>query len=193
MEVEGKGKRAPRQKLLPVESGVVAACVEWARQCADYRDYQNGSQWQRGLKPAMTLYGGHRAESYYSGLAIGKVAEWYVAQMFGVTLDLRFLPGGDGGIDLTLPCGPTQVKNCGRRAMLIKLGSRELRTAEWFIATGWNGADDHLPVLGYAHRQRVTSSQVEPGIGKWMNYVVPLDCLEPVSSLLSIRQIQEVV
>lgn len=193
MEVEGVGQKAPAPKRLPVESGVVAACVEWARQCAEHRGYKHGNQWQRGLKPAMALLGGHRAESHFSGLAIGKVAEWYAAKLFGVEIDLRFLPTGDGGVDLVLPCGTTQVKNGSPRRMLVKLGSRELRFAEWFIATKWNGTEPFVSVLGYAHRQQVVSSSVEDGKGNWKNYVVPIETLKPIATLLAIRPIAEVI
>lgn len=193
MEVEGVGQKAPAPKRLQVEPGIVAACVEWARRCAEHRGYKHGDQWQRGLKPAMTLFGGHMAESHFSGLAIGKVAEWYVAKLFGVEIDLRFLPRGDGGVDLVLPCGPSQVKNGSPCRMLVKLGSRELRFSEWFIATKWNGIEPFLSVLGYAHKQQVLSSPVEHGKGNWRNYVVPTTTLKPVSTLLAIRPIGEVI
>lgn len=193
MEVEGLGRKAPVPKRLPVESGVVAACVDWSKQCAEYRRYSKGNQWQKGLKPAMTLFGGHFAESHFAGLATGKVAEWYAAKLFGVKLDLRFLPMGDGGVDLHLPCGPSQVKNGSASRMLVKCGSRELRFAEWFIATNWNGSEPFVSVLGYAHRQQVLDSEVQPGKGNWNNYVVSVQSLNPIGSLLAIRPIAEVL
>lgn len=193
MEVEGSGRKAPAPKLLPVSPGVVGACVEWAKRCADYRGYRRGNQWQRGLKPAMTLFGGHHADGYYCGLAVGKVAEWYVANLFGVEIDLDFHPTGDGGVDLCLPCGHSQVKNGSEKRMLVKVGSRELRFADWFIATKWSGTDRLLSVLGYVHKQKVLQSPTEDGIGNWMNHVVRSEHFSPISALIRIQPISEVI
>jgi hypothetical protein len=195
MEVEGLGSKAPAARQLRVEPGVVAACVQWAKDCADYRGYAKQSdKWRRGLKGPMTLLGGHETRSDYTGLAIGKVAEWYAAKLFGVEIDLRFLPHGDGGVDLYLPCGPSQVKNINSMSrMLVKLGSRELRFADWFIATKWNGVEQFVYVLGYAHRQQVSESPIEDGIGNWKNHVIPIASLRPIGTLLSIKPISEVL
>lgn len=193
MEVEGLGQKAPAPRQLPVDAGVVAACVNWARQCAEYRGYKQGNQWQRGLKPAMTLFGGHHAESHFSGLATGKVAEWYAAHLFGVEIDLRFSPMGDGGVDLFLPCGPSQVKNGSQWRMLVKLGSRELRVADWFIATKWDGSEPFVSVLGYAHKQQVLSAPIKDGKGNWKNHVISVNTLKPISTLLAIRPVAEVI
>jgi hypothetical protein len=195
MEVEGLGIKAPAARQLRVEPGVVAACVKWAKDCADYRGYAKQSdKWRRGLKGPMTLLGGHKTRADYTGLAIGKVAEWYTAQLFGVEIDLRFLPHGDGGVDLYLPCGHSQVKNGNSISrMLVKLGSRELRVSDWFIATKWNGVEQFVYVLGYAHRKQVSESPIEDGIGNWKNHVVRVDSLRPIGGLLAIRPISEVL
>ena len=193
MEVEGQGRKAPSPRQLPVNSGVVGLCVQWASDCAEYRRYKQGNQWQRGLKSAMTLFGGHHAESHFSGLAIGKVAEWYAAYLFGVEIDLRFLPMGDGGVDLRLPCGPSQVKNGNKRRMLVKIGSRELWKSDWFIATKWDGSEPFVSVLGYAHKQQVVDAPIENGKGPWKNHVVSVDTLKPISTLLQIRPVSEVM
>lgn len=196
MEVEGFGTKAPAPRLLRVEPGVVAACVKWARDCADYRGYaKQTDKWRRGLKGPMSLLGGYETRADFTGLAIGKVAEWYAAKLFGVEIDLRFLPHGDGGVDLHLPCGPSQVKNNSNAAarMLVKVGSRELRVADWFIATKWNGTEPCVSVLGYAHRQQVSESPIEDGIGNWKNHVVSICSLRPIGALLAIRPIAEVI
>lgn len=195
MEAEGVGEKRPAQKQLQVEPGVVGACVEWAKECAEYRGYKScPSRWGKGLARARDLYGGHHAEEHYCGLAMGKVAEWYVAGLFGVLIDLRFRPLGDGGVDLVLPCGTCQVKNSSRYLeMLVKVGSRELRAADWFVSTQWNGRDRLLNVLGYAHKQQVQSSPIEDGAGPWKNYVVYSHALKPISTLLRIRPIGEVL
>jgi hypothetical protein len=195
VEVEGIGVRAPAARQLRVESGVVAACVKWAKDCADYRGYsQQPDQWRRGLKKAMKLFGGHQTQSDFTGLAVGKVAEWYVAKMFGVEIDLRFLPHGDGGVDLRLPCGPSQVKNSDSMArMLVKLGSKELRFADWFIATKWDGVEPFVHVLGFVHRQQVMESPVQDGTGNWKNYVVLATAMRPIGGLLSIRSLTEAI
>lgn len=196
MEVEGLGIKAPAPRLLRVEPGVVGACVKWAMDCADYRGYANQTdKWRRGLKGPMSLLGGHETRADFTGLAIGKVAEWYAAKLFGVEIDRRFLPHGDGGVDLQLPCGPTQVKNSSKESsrMLVKVGSREMRVADWFIATKWNGTEPFVAVLGYAHRKHVSECAIEDGIGNWRNHVVPISSLRPVGTLLAIRPISEVI
>ena len=77
--------------------------------------------------------------------------------------------------------------------MLVKVGSRELRVADWFIATKWNGTEPFVSVLGYAHRQQVSESPIHDGIGNWKNHVVPIVSLRPIGTLLAIRPIAEVL
>jgi hypothetical protein len=77
--------------------------------------------------------------------------------------------------------------------MLVKLGSRELRVSDWFIATKWNGVEQFVYVLGYAHRKQVSESPIEDGIGNWKNHVVLVDSLRPIGGLLAIRPISEVL
>jgi hypothetical protein len=195
MESEGRGIRAPAPRLLRVEPGVVGECVAWAKACADYRGYSSRSDaWGKGICQAVTLLGGYPTEQSYTGTAIGKVAEWYAASLFGVEIDLDFSPSGDGGVDLLLPCGRSQVKNSTRiRPMLVKVGSQELRSCEWFIATKWNGTEECVSVLGYTSKGRVLASEVVDGIGRWKNFSVELRDLFPISGLLSIKPVSEVL
>lgn len=195
MESEGLGEKPPAPKQLTVEPHIVGACVEWAKACAEYRGYgKRSDRWGKGLARARCLYGGHHVDSNCCGLAMGKVAEWYVAGLFGVSVDLRFRPLGDGGVDLVLPCGTSQVKNSSTyHELLVKVGSRELHAAVWFIATQWNGLGGILKVLGYAHRQQVLSSPIESGAGPWKNHAVYSRVLKPISTLLKIPPISEVL
>jgi hypothetical protein len=77
--------------------------------------------------------------------------------------------------------------------MLVKLGSRELRFADWFIATKWDGVEPFVHVLGFVHRQQVMESPVQDGTGNWKNYVVLATAMRPIGGLLSIRSLTEAI
>lgn len=198
MQVEGKGAVAPKPRILPVDKAVVRHCAEWAEACARMHGYDKSSnEWKKGTSPPVTLIGNIFCESWFSGLALGKVAEWYVAALFGVSADMAFKSGGDGGIDLApswLPCGPAQVKNASTmRPLLVRHGSREQQRCEWFIATHWNGTDECVSVLGWASKAQVNTAELVPGKGRWMNRRLPLEMLNPIGSLLALRRIGEVL
>lgn len=195
MEVEGVGERCPTPMRVRVSAGIVSECAGWARDCAAYRGYTTSrGVWAGGLRGPMTMFGGIRTERVWTGIALGKVAEWCVASLFGVRVDLVFRAGGDGGIDLALPCGAAQVKNTTRIGpMLVKVGSRELSVAQFFIYTKWDGLEEFVSVLGYANRSSVLLSPQLPGIGGWMNYSVNASSLLPIRSLLRVRPIREVL
>jgi hypothetical protein len=198
MQVEGKGAVAPKPRKLPVDPGVVRYCAEWAEACARMHGWDKSSdEWVKGTSPPVTLIGNIFCESWFSGLALGKVAEWYVSGLFGVKPDMAFKRGGDGGVDLApswLPCGPAQIKNSRTvRPMLIVQGSREQRRCEWFIATHWNGRQPFVSVLGWASKAQVNSASLEPGRGRWRNRSVPVERLSPIGSLLALRRVSEVL
>lgn len=198
MQVEGKGAVAPKPRLLPVDPSVVRHCAQWAEACARMRGYDKSSdEWKKGTSPPVTLIGNIFCESWFSGLALGKVAEWYVASLFGVKPDMAFKAGGDGGIDLApswLPCGPAQIKNSSTmRPLLVVQGSREQQRCEWFIATHWNGMQPFVSVLGWVSRAQVNAAQLVPGKGQWWNRSVPIERLSPIGSLLALRRVREVL
>lgn len=204
MQVEGKGAVCPKPRMLPVDSSVVRHCAEWAETCARMHGYDKSSdEWKKGTSPPVILIGNIFCESWFSGLALGKVAEWYVAGMFGVKPDMAFKSQGDGGIDLApswLPCGPAQIKNSRTmRPMLVVQGSREQRRCEWFIATYWNGRQPSVSVLGWVSKAQVNAASLVPGKpdqhgrSKWMNRSVPVERLSPIGSLLALRRISEVL
>lgn len=198
MQVEGKGAVAPRPRLLPVDPAVVRHCAEWAQACARMHGYDKTSdEWKKGTSPPVTLIGNIFCESWFSGLALGKVAEWYVAGMFGVKPDMALKAGGDGGVDLApswLPCGPAQIKNARTmRPLLVKQGSREQQRCEWFIATHWNGRQPSVSVLGWVSKVQVNTAALVPGKGRWWNRSVPVERLSPIGSLLGLRRVSEVL
>lgn len=198
MQVEGKGAVAPKPRMLPVDSSVVRHCAEWAETCARMHGYDKSSdEWKKGTSPPVTLIGNIFCESWFSGLALGKVAEWYVTGMFGVKPDMAFKSQGDGGIDLApswLPCGPAQIKNSRTmRPMLVVQGSREQRRCEWFIATHWNGRQPSVSVLGWASKAQVNSALLVQGRGRWWNRSIPVERLSPIGSLLALRRVSEVL
>lgn len=198
MQVEGKGAVAPKPRLLPVDPVVVRHCADWAEACARMHGYDKSSdEWKKGTSPPVTLIGNIFCESWFSGLALGKVAEWYVARMFGVEPDMAFKSQGDGGIDLApswLPCGPAQIKNSRTmRPMLVVQGSREQRRCEWFIATYWNGSHPFVSVLGWVSKAQVNAASLVPGKGQWWNRSVPVERLSPIGCLLALRRVSEVL
>ncbi len=198
MQVEGKGAVAPKPRKLPVDLAVVRHCAEWAESCARMHGYDKSSdEWKKGISEPVNLIGNIFCESWFSGLALGKVAEWYVASMFGVKADMAFKVGGDGGIDLApswLPCGPAQIKNSRTmRPLLVKQGSREQERCEWFIATHWNGKQPSVSVLGWVTKAQVNAASLVPGKGRWWNRSVPVERLSPIRSLLALRRIGEVL
>jgi hypothetical protein len=198
MQVEGKGAVAPKPRKLLVDKAVVWHCAEWAEACARMHGYDKSSdEWVKGTSPPVTLIGNIFCESWFSGLALGKVAEWYVSELFGVKPDMEFKRGGDGGVDLApswLPCGPAQIKNARTlRPMLIKQGSREQFRCEWFIATHWNGMQPLISVLGWASKAQVNAAELRSGKGRWLNRSVPVSHLNSITSLLTIRRVSEVL
>jgi hypothetical protein len=199
MQVEGKGAVAPKPRKLLVDNSVVRRCAEWAESCARMHGYDRSSdEWAKGTSPPVTLIGNISCDSWFSGLALGKVAEWYVCEMFGAKPDMEFRRGGDGGVDLApswLPCGPAQIKNSRTlRPMLVKQGSREQRRCEWFIATHWSGVDSHVSVLGWASKSQVNAADLVPGKNsKWMNRRVPLCDLHSIQGLLTLQRVSEVL
>lgn len=198
MQVEGKGLIAPKPRLLPVDPVVVRHCAEWAEACARMHGYDKSSdEWKKGTSPPVNLIGNIFCESWFSGLALGKVAEWYVAGMFGVKADMAFKSSGDGGVDLApswLPCGPAQIKNSrSMRPLLVVQGSREQTRCEWFIATHWNGRQPSVSVLGWVSKAQVNAASLVPGKGRWWNRSVPVERLSPIGSLLALRRVSEVL
>jgi hypothetical protein len=180
---------------VPVEitRGEVIACFDFAIRCSRLRQYAKSGGWRGGLVPAMTLYGGVAADDTVAGIVIGKVAEVAMCRLAGVPVDLALRDRGDGGRDLLLPCGATQVK-ASRKAYQTKLVREPFEAAEWFVFATWCGTSSSVAIDGYVSRAAMSRMLVVPSVrGKWMNREVPVSELLPIRSLLKIRPIDEVL
>jgi ATP-dependent helicase YprA (DUF1998 family) len=141
----------------------------------------------------MTLYGGVAVDNTVAGIVIGKVAEVAMCRLAGVPVDLALRKRGDGGRDLLLPCGVTQVK-ASRKSYETKLVREPFEAAEWFVFATWKGTDSTVWIDGYVSRAAMSRMEVVPSVrGGWMNREVPVSELLPIRSLLKIRPISEVL
>jgi ATP-dependent helicase YprA (DUF1998 family) len=141
----------------------------------------------------MTLYGGVAVDNTVAGIVIGKVAEVAMCRLAGVPVDLALRERGDGGRDLLLPCGVTQVK-ASRKSYETKLVREPFEAAEWFVFATWKGTDSTVWIDGYVSRAAMSRMEVVPSVrGGWMNREVPVSELLPIRSLLKIRPISEVL
>jgi hypothetical protein len=197
MESEGQGKRAPAPVPVEITRGDVIACFEFAILCSRLRQYANSGGWRGGLVPAMTLYGGVAVDKTVAGIVIGKVAEVAMCRLAGVPVDLALRDRGDGGRDLLLPCGITQVK-ASRKAYPTKLVREPFESADWFVFATWCGTSSSVAIDGYVSRAAMSRMVVAPAVapsarGRWMNREVPVCELLPIRSLLKIRPIDEVL
>lgn len=193
MEVEGSGKTPPKPVAVPITSGEVCACVEFSSRVLRARRYGSGNEWQRGSLPAMEFYGGAVADKTLSPMVLGKVAELAVCKLAGVPVDFELRSCGDGGKDLVLPCGSTQVKASTKR-YATKFVKEPPENVDWFVFATWNGITRFVEVDGYVARAVVARLPVvQSPAGRWFNREVPLSSLRPIRSLLSIRPICEVI
>lgn len=193
MESEGKGKVAPSPVLVEITRSDVVACFAFAIQCSRLRQYAKSGGWRGGLVPAMTLYGGVGVDNTVAGIVIGKVGEVAMCRLAGVAVDLALRDQGDGGRDLLLPCGVTQVKT-SRKSYPTKLIRTPVEQAEWFVFATWNGMTSSVQVDGYISRPAICRMPIVPSVkGSWMNHEVPVCDLLPIRSLLKIRPICEVL
>jgi len=193
MESEGQGKRAPVPVQVEITRGDVLACFDFAIRCSRLRQYANSGGWRGGLVPAMTLYGGVAVDNTVAGIVIGKVAEVAMCRLACVPVDLALRDRGDGGRDLLLPCGVTQVK-ASRKAFPTKLVREPFEAAEWFVFATWCGTSSSVAIDGYVSRAAMSRMAVAPSTrGGWMNREVPVSELLPIRSLLEIRPIDEVL
>jgi hypothetical protein len=141
----------------------------------------------------MKLYGGVSVDGTVAGIVIGKVAEIAMCRLAGVPVDLALRERGDGGRDLLLPCGVTQVKT-SRKPYKTKLVREPFEMAEWFVFATWGGTLSTVDIDGYVSRAAMSRMAVVPSIrGGWMNREVPVSELLPIRSLLKIRPINEVL
>ena len=193
MQSEGQGRRPPAPVPVEITRGDVLACFDFAIRCARLRQYANSGGWRGGLVPAMTLYGGLAVDNTVAGIVIGKVAEVAMCRLAGVTVDLALRERGDGGRDLLLPCGVTQVK-ASRKSYETKLVREPVEAAEWFVFAAWKGTDSTVWIDGYVSRASMSRMEVVSSVrGGWMNREVPVSELLPIRSLLKIRPIDEVL
>ena len=191
MESEGQGKRPPAPVLVKVTAAEVGYCVDFAVRCSRLRQYAGKTGWGGGLVSGMRLYGGFDAGSSTAGIVIGKVAECALCKLAGVPIDLALRDYGDGGSDLELPCGATQVKASQKR-YASKLIRYPIEQVPWFVFATWNGKESQVSIDGYINRSRLMRLDVvHSPRGRWMNYEVPLTSLLPVRSLLRIRPSNE--
>jgi len=179
--------------LVEVTTAEVGYCVDFAMRCSRLRQYAGKPGWRGGLVSGMRLYGGFYADASTAGLVIGKVAECAVCKLAGVSIDLALRDRGDGGKDLQLPCGDTQVK-ASRKAYASKFIRDPIEQVPWFVFATWDGKGANVFVDGYISRAALMRLDVVPSPrGGWMNREVPLTSLLPVRSLLRIRPISEVL
>jgi len=193
MESEGQGRRPPAPVPVEITRGDVLACFDFAIRCARLRQYANSGGWRGGLVPAMTLFGGVAVDNTVAGIVIGKVAEVAMCRLAGVPVDLALRERGDGGRDLLLPCGVTQVK-ASRKSYETKLVREPFEAAEWFVFATWGGTTSTVGIDGYVSRAAMSRMEVVSSVrGGWMNREVPVSELLPIRSLLKIRPIGEVL
>lgn len=195
MELEGQGKRPPVPVPVEITRGDVVLCFDFAIRCSRLRQYAKSGGWRGGLVPSMRLFGGVSVDDTVAGIVIGKVAEVAVCRLAGVSVDLALKQGGDGGRDLLLPCGSTQVK-ASRRSFDTKLVREPFENVDWFVFATWNGLTSSVSVDGYISKAAMSRMKVLPSPRKnatWMNRQVPACELLPIRSLLRIRPISEVL
>jgi hypothetical protein len=142
---------------------------------------------------ARTLFGGHRVESHECPIAVGKIGEVAMCILAGVSVDTAIRRRGDGGKDLSLPCGLVQVKTAMNNSA-DKLAKDPPEMCDWFVFSRWSGNDSIVFVDGYISRSSLCNRHPQKSYrGNWMNRVVAQNELRPIRSLLAIRPIMEVI
>lgn len=191
MESEGQGKRPPAPVLVEVTKADILSAIEFARAYVRAKQHAGKPGWRGGLVPGLMLRWGIKAEKEIAGTVIGKVGESAMCRLAGVRLDDVIRRGGDGGKDLPLPCGSTQVKTSRTGRHLVRVPAER---ADWFVFATWNGTSPHVAVDGYIGRPSLVRHKPQPSDrGNWMNYEVFSSSLYPIRSLLRIRPIREVL
>lgn len=191
MEAEGQGKRPPVPVLVEVAQGDIHAAIDFARAYIKDKQHAGKPGWRGGLVPDMVLRWGIEVEKDIAGTVIGKVAESAMCRLAGVRLDDVIRRGGDGGKDLLLPCGATQVKASRTGKHLVRVPAER---ADWFVFATWNGTATHVAIDGYISRPSLVRHEPKPSHrGNWMNYEVSSSSLRPIRSLLQIRTVGEVL
>lgn len=191
MESEGQGKRPPAPVLVEVTQGDILSSVDFARAYIKAKEHAGKPGWRGGLVPDLVLRWGIEVGKDIAGTVIGKVAENAMCRLAGVRLDDVIRSGGDGGKDLLLPCGTTQVKTSRTGVHLVRVPAER---ADWFVFATWNGTASHVAIDGYISRPSLVRHEPQPSRrGSWMNYEVSSSSLYPIRSLLRIRPICEVL
>jgi hypothetical protein len=141
----------------------------------------------------MKLLGGVDVDGATAGIVIGKVGEVAMCRLAGVEVDLVLKDRGDGGKDLSLPCGRLQVKT-GRKCFATRLVRDPVERVDWFVFATWSGLSKSVSIDGYISHAAVIRFPLYPAKrGTWMNREVPEQRLRPIRSLLKIRPIDEVL
>jgi hypothetical protein len=193
VESEGQGKRPPVPVPVEITRSDVLLCFDFAIRCERLRQYAGSGGWRGGLVPSMTLYGGVAVDGTVAGMVIGKVAEVAMCRLANVSVDLALKDRGDGGRDLMLPCGSTQVKTA-RKDFPTKLVREPFERVEWFVFATWSGETSSVSIDGYISKAAMSRMPIQPAKrGEWMNREVPVNELLPIRSLLRIRPLSEVL
>jgi hypothetical protein len=193
VESEGQGKRPPVPVPVEITRSDVLLCFDFAIRCARLRRYAASEGWRGGLVPSMSLFGGVAVDSTVAGIVIGKVAEVAMCRLSSVPIDLALRETGDGGCDLLLPCGTTQVK-ASRRPFATKFVREPFEHVDWFVLATWSGQTSSVSVEGYVSRAAMGRMEIASSpCGRWMNRQIPTHELLPIRSLLRIRPIHEVL
>lgn len=193
MESEGQGRRPPVPVLVDVTPSEIEMCIDFARQYVERYQYAGRPGWNGGLVRLFKLPCGKVLSRDIAGTVLGKVGECAMCKLAGVSLDVAFRSGGDGGHDLQLPCGSVQVKTAKSdyESRFVRVPAER---ADWFVFANWSGIDCRVAIDGYLSRAVVRRSPEVGGLyGSWMNYSVSTSRLHPIRSLLRIRPLSEVL
>lgn len=191
MEAEGQGKRPPVPVLVEVAQGDIYAAIDFARAYIKDKQHAGKPGWRGGLVPELSLRWDIKVEKDISGSVVGFIGQIAMCKIAGVPWDDKIRGSGDGGVDLLLPCGRTQVKTRRGGTHYVKVPAERV---EWFVFATWNGTDPSVAIDGYLSRASVCRHEHRPSpVGSWLNHEVEREALHPIRSLLQIRPIAEVL
>jgi len=187
MEAEGQGKRRPVPVLVEVTKSDILLSIDFANAYIKERQHAGKPGWPGGNVQAKVLRGGIYVEKDIACTVIGKVAECAMCRLAGVPLDDVIRCGGDGGKDLTLPCGSIQVKASQAGRHLVRVPAERV---DYFVFATWSGTASHVAINGYITRASLVQHERKPShLGNWINYEVPASSLRPIRPLLQIRPV----
>lgn len=186
VQVEGRGHVAPAHVPIRMSVGIVDDCLMEARRRNEHRGYSSSNdEWRKGLCGDAVL-------AIQAGLLGEYGTAYFLNERFGrvvASVDIRTLPGGDGGRDLVVFEAPLQVKTCrsqtGANLIRVRKANRQPVSFSAVAVVFCDVTDVVVRLRGWCMWRAIKDlPEVPARRGNHWNIEVDGSLLEPMSALV---------